>query len=381
MHCVAIGVMKMLMHLWLDYSNKAEDFFIGNKLSIINDRLLQMTPPYFVTRAPRLLQDLCNWKASEFRTFLLFYSVPCLYGILPDEHFQLLLCLNQAIYILMQTSISLADLKTAQNMLCKFCASIDFLYGKRYERSNVHGLLHLTRKVKDLGPLWAHSCFFYEDLNGDLRSLFHGIQKIALQISSAVLIHQHIPFLANCLKPGTSAADIYFLMTNKYLTKSKYISSEIYAIGSFNACILSDHLLKELGVERDIIMSAQKFYKLIKDYRVYHSKGYMRVMVRDSCTIRYFCDDQINYGQIQYFLKVESRIATEHYAVIYKLYPVKSNMLLPVHMEEVKLTENSGLVAVRNILDHCMLMKMRDQCLVASFPNVLEKDQFAIVFC
>lgn len=48
---------------------------------------------------------------------------------------------------------------------------------------NVHQLLHLTDSVEDLGPLWSHSCFFFEDLNGDFRDLFHGTQNIDGQVN------------------------------------------------------------------------------------------------------------------------------------------------------------------------------------------------------
>ena len=47
---------------------------------------------------------------------------------------------------------------------------------------NVHQLLHLRDSVEDLGPLWSHSCFFFEDLNGDFRYLFHGTQNIDGQV-------------------------------------------------------------------------------------------------------------------------------------------------------------------------------------------------------
>ena len=47
---------------------------------------------------------------------------------------------------------------------------------------NVHQLLHLRDSVEDLGPLWSHSCFFFEDLNGDFRDLFHGTQNIDGQV-------------------------------------------------------------------------------------------------------------------------------------------------------------------------------------------------------
>ena len=48
--------------------------------------------------------------------------------------------------------------------------------------ANVHGLLHLPRVVKKLGPLWAHSCFPFEAANGVLLKLFHGTQSTERQV-------------------------------------------------------------------------------------------------------------------------------------------------------------------------------------------------------
>ena len=47
---------------------------------------------------------------------------------------------------------------------------------------NVHQLLHLKSDVENLGPLWTHSCFFFEDLSGDFRDLSHGTQNVNGQV-------------------------------------------------------------------------------------------------------------------------------------------------------------------------------------------------------
>ena len=63
---------------------------------------------------------------------------------------------------------------------------------------NVHCLLHLKSDVENLGPLWTHSCCFFEDLNGDFRDLFHGTQNVNGQVHIHVimiLIINHYLFL------------------------------------------------------------------------------------------------------------------------------------------------------------------------------------------
>ena len=48
--------------------------------------------------------------------------------------------------------------------------------------SNVHGLLHLPQSVRDLGPLWSHSCFPFENANGEILKFFHGSQALQKQV-------------------------------------------------------------------------------------------------------------------------------------------------------------------------------------------------------
>lgn len=83
---------------------------------------MNLSPPACISRLPRsLMENFGHLKASELRTFLLFYSVPCLYGILPDLYFQHFLLLVEAIYLLLQESISISDLRKATSLLKHFC--------------------------------------------------------------------------------------------------------------------------------------------------------------------------------------------------------------------------------------------------------------------
>ena len=47
---------------------------------------------------------------------------------------------------------------------------------------NVHLVSHLTHYVKLYGPLWTHSCFAFESLNGYLMQLKHGTQHVVTQV-------------------------------------------------------------------------------------------------------------------------------------------------------------------------------------------------------
>ena len=73
---------------------------------------------------PRSVSEhLKHRKASELRSFLLFYGAPALYGILSEDYFQHYLLLVNAIQLLLKDSISESDLGEAKNLLFSFCSS------------------------------------------------------------------------------------------------------------------------------------------------------------------------------------------------------------------------------------------------------------------
>lgn len=72
---------------------------------------------------------------------------------------------------------------------------VKFGLGERQMTANVHSLLHLPEVVRSLGPLWAHSCFPYEDANGELLTLFHGSHAVEKQVSRISLSTNIIMYL------------------------------------------------------------------------------------------------------------------------------------------------------------------------------------------
>lgn len=62
------------------------------------------------------------------------------------------------------------------------------IQGTRSLTFNMHQLLHLVQSVQNHGPLWTHSCFYFEDYNGQLRHFFHGTQNVEVQVSKQISV-------------------------------------------------------------------------------------------------------------------------------------------------------------------------------------------------
>ena len=137
------------------------------------------------------------FKALEYRAFLLYYSLPALAGLLPQKFWDHHALLVIAIYWLLQQSISPRQVEACQAMLNQYCYQFSSLYSERYMTANVHLLVHLPDCVKQLGPLWVHSCFQFEGKNGLLKSLINGTRHVDKQIISTYSYIRNLPLVAS----------------------------------------------------------------------------------------------------------------------------------------------------------------------------------------
>ncbi|KAK3744830.1 hypothetical protein QZH41_008812 [Actinostola sp. cb2023] len=235
MHCICEGVIEQHFNKWFGVGdNSIFPCHIGKQLQEIDVEILQVKPTSEITRKPRKMSDWHDWKASEKRAFLLYYSVPLLMGRLPEEYLNHYNLLVGAIFRLLKSSITPVNLQQASLYLKLYCAQASGLYGERFQTYNFHQLLHLADNVQQLGPLWAHSCFPFEDYNGDLKDLFHGSQNIPGQIIQSVSILQKIPEVAARAVESEQVKRLFDDLTNRShcCKRTEAISNNIYVVGA-----------------------------------------------------------------------------------------------------------------------------------------------------
>lgn len=394
MHCVLLGITKMLLTLWTEKSYSSNPWYLGSEnVKKLEQRYLDIKPPNVITRTPRsLLKNLAHFKASELRSFLLYYALPCLWGLLEEVYFQHLVLLVDAIYLLLQDSISPNDVESSSSMLLHFCTRMEALYGRRYETYNVHMLLHLPDCVRHLGPLWGTSCFWFEGYNGDLTKLFHGTQNVDIQITHAVCIHQKIPELTPLLPAGSAAKSFYkHLVEGRPLpTCREEIAEKVYAIGSLQRLDLDPQtsvVVKDLLGE---ILTSHKFKRLWKHGTMFQCSQYHATTKRNSYTVQFTKNGTLNFGELQFFLKCfqlcehSDRI---HYIAILKLLEPNSKISLSKdkftnamvnHIVPVKKAKGAFVaVPVMDIISMCVSVNISDSTnagFVCKLPNRFEKD-------
>lgn len=139
MHCVLLGVCRILLRLWHDSKHHQEIWYLGTVVKELDARLCSIRPPSEIKRTPRSIENsLKFWKGtygylgwfinppSSAHTHcvhnpdfidvftaherLLHYSPVVLVGHLDSDYYQHHLLLVEAVYLLLKDSILEADL-------------------------------------------------------------------------------------------------------------------------------------------------------------------------------------------------------------------------------------------------------------------------------
>ena len=271
MHAVLLGIMKMLLNLWFR-TNRSFDFCILHKIREVDRRLLSIKPPSSISRCPRSIEAHRKYfTASELQSFLLYYGPTVLLNILPKIYYEQFLLLIEAIFILLKQSISVNELGHAERLLFHFCVMFQPLYGHRHQTANIHSLVHLVDSVRELGPLWTHSCFNFEDKNGFLLKTVHGTQQIQFQIISALSMLKRLPELEKeFLLTGSSEHAFYQKLTGneKRRNNETQISEHCFAVGGVSWRQLTpdeqDLFVQKFGFTPATVLKVHTFPRLPK---------------------------------------------------------------------------------------------------------------------
>ncbi len=67
MHCVLLGVTRLLLRLWFSSTQHKEPYYIGKHVSKVDERLCSIRPPDEFPRTPRSIEKtLKYWKGRQY---------------------------------------------------------------------------------------------------------------------------------------------------------------------------------------------------------------------------------------------------------------------------------------------------------------------------
>lgn len=182
MHGVLLGVVKQLREFRI-----STQMIKAKVIQLTNELMAKITPPREIHRKPRPFSEKAKWKATEWKSCLLYYALPCLKTILPDEHFEHLQLLVRTIFTLLKTLISAQDLRNCEQDVITFVVRGEQLYGITFMTFNVDSLLHLVESVRMSGPLWATFAFAFDSAIYQLKQQVTGPHGLYDQITKRML--------------------------------------------------------------------------------------------------------------------------------------------------------------------------------------------------
>ena len=218
MHLVYLGITKTM---FLHFLNKG----IIDEVSLSNI-VLNVSVPLYFKRKLRSLKEAAYWKANEWKNFLLYYSVTCLFiSESPPEIIALVSLLSTAIYILYSDGVTQEDVNDSKKLILTFQHYLCKLFGDSVMTYSCHALSHLPLQVQMFGPLWCISASLFESSFGLLTASVTGTRNEASLIVSRFIRYYNCVLESNVVNAcSTKIKDKYGVIR---LGKIKPITLEI----------------------------------------------------------------------------------------------------------------------------------------------------------
>lgn len=174
LHLLDEGVMKKMLNLWM-YGSSANKNCKWSKPMIadLNNRILELNRqlPSDIHRKLRIFDYIKYYKATEFRTILLYVGIVLFKDILVSEHYINFLYLSLAIRFY-SNSFYVANVNyrnIARRLLSNFSDNFVKLYGEAEVVSNIHKVAHIADDVDRFGPLSSISTYPFENFLKEIK--------------------------------------------------------------------------------------------------------------------------------------------------------------------------------------------------------------------
>lgn len=149
--------------------------------------------PHDFGRPINELENWRNWKSEQYKSFLLFFAVPSLAGVVPDAAVWAIKVLVRALKLLIGPMVFKADLDVAHDLLSEHNRYFEILYGAENMRLVTHLLLEMVADVKRFGGLATHWMFPFESMFSSSLSLVTGTtHHLEPRLTEALMTVSHM---------------------------------------------------------------------------------------------------------------------------------------------------------------------------------------------
>lgn len=172
MHMCCLGVMRKLLRQWA--KGKLPHRMQSKIINEISDRFINFKTfmPRDFQRRPRSLNEIDNFKATEFRTIMLYTGPVALKNVLPEKYYIHFLYFHCAMFILLSANADDPEWNAlARRLLTKFILQCRVVYDSNFMVYNVHGLSHIHEDALNFGQLDNISAFGFENFMQQLKKM------------------------------------------------------------------------------------------------------------------------------------------------------------------------------------------------------------------
>lgn len=367
MHNTDKGNVQKLCSLWFDVEYRNEPFSLYDMIDVINERLCSIKPPKYVHRMPRSISELINWKASEFRLWFFFYSFAVLNGIMRPDYFEHYLLLLNGISLLNANVITNSMIEQSRELLHKFVREFESKYDPIFCSINIHLLLHLPDSVINTGPLWAHSCYKFEDINGKLLKQIHGTSHIDTQLANG---HCQLIKMEKFLHTVPAGPISNFCKKKKKQVKiNEKIFDRCYVVGTYSDIEQEPSFNQAIRNYTYHLTPTKKYLRLMKDSKLFIAQQYknQRLQTESSYILYLNSDDKKYYlasvvyfftGTLNCFCEENCACIGNHFAFVKPITgnPVTYHNLTVGHIFECNVSQNCLIIPVEWLSCVCFHM-------------------------
>ncbi|KAJ8672076.1 hypothetical protein QAD02_003335 [Eretmocerus hayati] len=314
LHMGPLGSIKAFAESWFDPANHDKPFYLGHKLKQFNKRLCAIKPPTELTRVPKKFGE--HYNGNDWKNFALYYSLPCLKGIMKPKYLKHWSLLVYGYHVFLQDQLDHDDCVKGQAAFDKFVNEIPKLYGLEHVRFNAHLHTHILQFVKAFGALWAWSAFMFEGFNGILKFLTHGTQYMGEQVCEATCRirylrnNAHIFSREDC---NEETMKIFIMLMEQCRVKNCIEYKEkLRMFGKPQETNLT--LIEKIEIEEllggEVEEYCESFNRFIHDHMLIHSNSYQRLKKRRNSFILTENDEIFDIQKIVRVQKMNSRRTT-----------------------------------------------------------------------
>lgn len=183
MHNLFLGTARhMVKNLWIKQGNE-ESIISKAQFFEIQERVDECKVPAGMGRIPnKIAANFCHFKADQWKTWTLVFSVYALFGIVKGHHMDCWRKFVKACRLLSAPVLLEHQVEEAHQLLLDFCQNVEQLYGANAVTINMHMHKHIKECIYDYGPIASFWLYAFERYNGYLGKYPTNNRSVEIQL-------------------------------------------------------------------------------------------------------------------------------------------------------------------------------------------------------